>query len=292
MKVQTDCCNTNFSGNSKKSRLKSKKDSLKAYFASQLPQFAALPIGLGVVKGMQSQSKSLSLEQKNAIVQAADKVLDIANLRSKGVKINDLRAPVNSVSNVFIDLLNPVIATENGKNAFFGGVKGLNGLFGRIFANEVVCNMDKLPTAVFHELGHAFNANNSKFWKCMQGIRVPAIAASMGLTLFAAFTKSEKADNNPNSELTNAQKAKNFVRNNAGPLAFAAMIPVLLEEGMATIRGNAWAKDLLSPDIAKNVCKGNKIAYLSYLTTALALGASAFVAGKVKDKLSDKQNQV
>lgn len=269
-----------------------KKNSTKAYFASLLPQLVTVPVGIAVGKGMQSQSASLSLEQKNAIVQAADKVLDITNLRSKGVKINDLRAPVNSASNVFIDLLNPVIATENGRNAFFGGVKGLNGLFGRIFANEVVCNMDKLPTAVFHELGHAFNANNSKFWKCMQGIRVPAIAASMGLTLFAAFTKSEKADNNPNSELTNAQKAKNFVRNNAGPLAFAAMVPVLLEEGMATIRGNAWAKDLLSPDIAKNVCKGNKIAYLSYLTTALALGAGAFVAGKVKDKLSDKQNQV
>lgn len=269
-----------------------KKNSTKAYFASLLPQLVTVPVGIAVGKGMQSPSKSLSLEQKNAIVQAADKVLDITNLHSKGVKINDLRAPVNSASNVFIDLLNPVIATENGRNAFFGGVKGLNGLFGRIFANEVVCNMDKLPTAVFHELGHAFNGNNSKFWKCMQGIRVPAIAASMGLTLFAAFTKSEKADNNPNSELTNAQKAKNFVRNNAGPLAFAAMIPVLLEEGMATIRGNAWAKDLLSPDIAKNVCKGNKIAYLSYLTTALALGASAFVAGKVKDKLSDKQNQV
>ena len=269
-----------------------KKNSTKAYFASLLPQLVTVPVGIAVGKGMQSQSASLSLEQKNAIVQAADKVLDIANLRNKGVKINDLRAPVNSASNVFIDLLNPVIATENGRNAFFGGVKGLNGLFGRIFANEVVCNMDKLPTAVFHELGHAFNANNSKFWKCMQGIRVPAIAASMGLTLFAAFTKSEKADNNPNSELTNAQKAKNFVRSNAGPLAFAAMVPVLLEEGMATIRGNAWAKDLLSPDIAKNVCKGNKIAYLSYLTTALALGASAFVAGKVKDKLSDKQNQV
>lgn len=288
MKVQTDCCNTNFSGNSKKSRLKSKKDSLKAYFASQLPQFAALPIGLGVVKGMQSQSASLSLEQKNAIVQAADKVLDIANLRSKGVKITDMRAAAASGSNILLDLINPITATQNGRNAFFGGIKGTRGFF----ANEVVCNMDKLPTAVFHELGHAFNANNSKFWKCMQGIRVPAIAASMGLTLFAAFTKSEKADNNPNSELTNAQKAKNFVRNNAGPLAFAAMVPVLLEEGMATIRGNAWAKDLLSPDIAKNVCKGNKIAYLSYLTTALALGASAFVAGKVKDKLSDKQNQV
>ena len=61
---------------------------------------------------------------------------------------------------------------------------------------------------------------------------------------------------------------------------------------MATIRGNGLTKEILSSNGAQQVCKGNKLAYLSYLASAIGAGFSAYAATKIKDYFVDKKNAV
>ena len=270
------------------------KGSLAAIAASQGIALAAVPPSLLAIKGLTNSAKGLDSFQKENIKTAAKNVLDTTGLTQKGVKLNDFKnagLDFSTMPDKLKEMLNPIYATAKGKNAFFGGLNGTKMVGGgRMFKNEVVCNMDKLPTAIFHEIGHAYNANSSKFWKAVQGMRGPAMVIGAGLALFCALTKSSKPSDNANGELTGAQKAKNFVRENSGKLAFLSMVPVLAEEGMATIRGNAWAKQMLSPDIAKKVSKGNKIAYISYIAAAAGVAAEAHFATKIKDNFTDKKD--
>ena len=107
------------------------------------------------------------------------------------------------------------------------------------------------------------------------------------LTMYAVFTRASKPKEE-GKELNGAQKTHNFVRNNAGKLAFVASLPMLIEEGMATIKGQKYANKLLKPELAKRVLKGNAIAYMSYLATAVFGALAAATAVKVKDKVNNK----
>ena len=71
-------------------------------------------------------------------------------------------------------------------------------------------------------------------------------------------------------------------------LAFASTIPMLAEEGMASIRGCKWAKEI-APSISKKVTKANIIAFTSYLAFGLASAAFAYTAKKVKDHFQAKK---
>ncbi len=263
--------------------------------ATQAGGIAFLPISLTSINAMTNSSKNLDKFEKKQIMEAVDKILDTKGLAIRGVKLNNFDYAINptTIPDKIFELINPVYATSNGKNAFFGGIKGARSLFGeRLFKNEVVCNMDKLPTAIFHELGHAFNANNSQVWHVIQKMRTPALIISAGLAVFGALTKKAVPSEKNDGELTKLQKTKNFIRNNSGKLAFLSMVPILAEEAMATIRGNGWAKEFLSSNVAKQVCKGNKFAYLSYLASAIGAGFSAYAATKIKDYFVDKKNAV
>ena len=263
--------------------------------ATQAGGIAFLPISLTSINAMTNSSKNLDKFEKKQIMEAVDKILDTKGLAIKGVKLNNFDYAINptTIPDKIFELINPVYATSNGKNAFFGGIKGARSLFGeRLFKNEVVCNMDKLPTAIFHELGHAFNANNSQVWHVIQKMRTPALIISAGLAVFSALTKKAVPSEKNDGELTKLQKTKNFIRNNSGKLAFLSMVPILAEEAMATIRGNGWAKEFLSSNVAKQVCKGNKFAYLSYLACAIGAGFSAYAATNIKVYFVDKKNAV
>ena len=150
----------------------------------------------------------------------------------------------------------------------------------------VLINREKFPLAVFHELGHAFNFNNSSFWKALQKLRIPGIVASGLISLFPAFTKDSKAQDG--EELTGGQKFKNWMRKYSPALAFGAMTPMLAEEGMASVRGCKWAKSLLNKNLFNKVLKTNVVAYTTYLTGALGMSLAAFAAKKVKDNSQAK----
>ena len=79
-------------------------------------------------------------------------------------------------------------------------------------------------------------------------------------------------------------KATTFIKNNVGKLSFAAMLPIVAEEAIATMRGNKLAKQLLSPENFKKVAKCNMYGAATYVLSAVAMGVGAWAANKVADK--------
>ena len=254
--------------------------------AGTIAQTAMLPVGVLAANKMANISKNLSKDQVDIVNNAADNVLNnVTNLAKKGVSIENLK---KSDACGIVDMLNIKLpecvknivdmnyATANGKNAYFSPL-----------LNKVFINKEKLPLAAFHELGHAYNFNNSGFWKTMQNMRMPGMALAGLFAMIPIFTKEHKAQEG--QELTRGQKFKNGLRKASPILAFVSMFPMLGEEAMASIRGCKWAKQLLDKDLFKKVTKANIIAYGAYLATALGFSAFALAAKKVKDHFQAKK---
>lgn len=261
--------------------------SVAALTAASAVQSGILPAQLLGADKMSKISRTLDKDKVEIANKAADDVLNkLTNLGKKGVKIHNYqKAGINitGVPDRVLEITNPLFATAKGKNALFlnKAIPAAN-----LAANSVVINKDKLSLAAFHELGHAYNFNNSKFWKAMQNLRTPSIALAGAFALLPALVKEIKPKDG--EELTTKEKINNGLRKASPALAFLSMTPMLLEEGKATLRGNKWAKELLNPEMYKKVVKSNRYGYFSYMATAASFALIAFVGKKVKDKMADK----
>lgn len=263
------------------------KGSLAALGVGSIASVALTPLSLLGMNGMVNFSKKLNQDEVQIVNKAADKIVsEVTNLGEKGVVIKDLRTPFINITPLpdwLMKIINPIFQIPEGKNAAF---LDKDVPFTEFKKNMVLINREKLSLIVFHELGHAFNFNNSSFWKAMQKLRKPCMAVSGLVALFPAFTKNSKAQEG--EELTKGQKFKNWMRKYSPALAFGVMAPMLVEEGMASIRGCKWAKSLLNKNLYSKVLKTNVVAYTTYLTAALGMSLTAFVAKKVKDNSQAK----
>ena len=263
--------------------------SFKAQAAMALPQVGALPINLLLIKGMSKANAGLTKDQVELINNGSEKVLsELTNLKTKGVNIVDasnrgnLSCLTDSVPQIkklpktIVNMLSPADAAANGANAFFSSLN-----------NSVTYNKEKFSLSAFHEMGYAFNFNNSAFWKTMQQSRMPLMLVASLIATIPAITKEAKAQDG--KELTTGQKVKNFIRNSAPVASMVTMLGVAAEEAMATIRGNQWAKQVLDPTLAKKVAKTNAMGFVSYALSAVAIGLGAYVAKKVKDASDEKR---
>lgn len=252
---------------------------------------ASLLISPKCIKLMKRYNEQLNENEITDIKEAAKKIIEEKGLVQKGVKLSDFsEISVQSLNNISPILSNTITSAQNGDNAFFGGLKGPLGAKGQ-FANEICCNMKKLPMAVFHEIGHAFNANKSGFWKIMQKMRRPASMLTAALVCYSMFSKSEETNNenqDKNNEPTKGQKVKKFINDNIGKLTFLSMVPILAEEAMASIRGSSYVKEYLNKDLAKQVSKMQKVTYITYASTAVFYGLSAYLAKKAKNMVKNK----
>ena len=266
------------------------KSSVVALTAASAVQAGVVPAQLLSVNKMSKISRTLDKDKVEIANKAAEDVVSkLTNLGKKGVKIQNYQNAginVTGLSDKLLEITNPLFATAKGKNAFF-----LNKAMpaADLAANSVVINKEKLSLATFHELGHAYNFNNSKFWKAMQNLRTPSLALASAFAILPALTKEIKPKEG--EELTAKEKFNNGLRKASPALAFFTMTPMLLEEGKATLRGNKWAKELLSPDMFKKVVKTNRCGYFSYLATAASFTLMAFAAKSIKDKMVDKKEE-
>lgn len=186
------------------------------------------------------------------------------------------------------DLFNQV---RNGENALFSREEliGTNLITGENVkiapANTILMPQKELSLQVFHEMGHAMNFNKTALGKVLQKTYPLCIVLSGIPLLYGAFTKKEVAKEG--EELSGGQKTKNFVRNNAGKLAFLAMTPVIIEETMASYKGEKIAERMLSKDLVGKLKKSNRFALMSYVGMAALSGLGAYLGIKVKDKLAE-----
>jgi hypothetical protein len=257
------------------------KESVAGVAASQIIPMSSIGIGIPVINKMSKIATNLTQAEIDSLNKASETILNTTGLKKLGVEIVNIDKVQNltGLPDKIAEIMNPIIGTAKGKNAFFTDKE----IFGIIGGNKIGINKQKLPTAAFHEIGHAINYNKSGFWKTMQKLRTPGILIATTLGIFAAVTKKSKPKEG--EELSKDKQIKEKIRNNSGKLAFLAMTPMLAEEAMASIRGCKEAKKILDPSLYKKVAKTNKVAYISYISTALGVGLAAFGARKIKDKL-------
>ena len=233
---------------------------------------------------------SLSPDKVEILHNAAENAIKNTGLSNKGVKINYL---VKTLKDIFLPktvaAMNPIQQIKNGKNAGCCLKDIKNPITGEIIYKKSTILMPQkaIPHAAFHEIGHSLNLHFSKLGVFLQKFRNLGFTAASLIALFGAFTSNSRKNSD---KLTPLQKTKNFVRDNAGKLAFAVTIPTLVEEAMATVKGQKLANTLLSQDLAKHVSKCNKLAYLTYISTSLMLGLSAYFAVKIKNHLTAKNS--
>jgi len=260
---------------------------------SGIVQTPAKAISPQLMEHMSKLSNSISADEFKAAEKAALEVIETTGLGKKGVSI--IKATAENGEEV-----TKIITKEMDKNLGFlpksirklytntvdSTVKaGKNALYAPQ-SKKVVMPENKLGLAVFHELGHAANHNLSKIGKVLQKSRVLGLAVAP-ISLIALW-KTKKA---PGEEPKNTvDKVTTFVKENAGKLTFAAFIPTLLEEGLATIKGNGYAKKLLDPSIAKKVAKCNGLGFISYLAMATFAGLGVFAGVKVKDAIAKSKS--
>lgn len=280
--------NVNFQGKKVSNNSKTNKNSFLASAGAYIGGMGASTVasgsGLGVLAAINKIGK-VSDDKVEILHKAAEKAIDVTGLAKDGVKIEYLKN--TGAKKPFWQMLTckPLEQVKQGYNAaFVPSVK----ILGQNVGNTVYMPQKDMAFAAFHEIGHAINFNKSNFWKKMQKLRMPCMALATLPMLYGAVTKKSVAPDG--QELSKKQKLNNFLRDNAGKLSFAAMIPVLAEEGMASIRGQKLANKMLDGKLAKHVLKGNTVAYLSYLGSAAALAVGSYAAVKIKDALLEKKN--
>ena len=161
--------------------------------------------------------------------------------------------------------------TLNGRNAFFSSKH-----------NAVVCNFDKFGAPIFHEIGHKMNSQSKNFIvKSLNKIRNPlAIFGTLGVSMTAMLTK-------PKSERKNTKGIKNidgFIKDNCGLIATGMMLPLTIEEIIASVKGDKIAKATeLKGELLKKVQKAHKLSMISYIIGAIATGTSVYLASKLRD---------
>ena len=156
--------------------------------------------------------------------------------------------------------------------------KGLNACYVPA-AKQIKLNLDKATISGFHELGHAVNHLSSKLGKTLQKMRGPGymIASIMGVVALTSRTKPKGVDRN----------VQDVLMDNCGKIAFAAMLPTVAEEALASYNGIKLAKGAgLSEPLLKNLKKFYGKAILSYIGYALVTGVSVFVASKIMEKFT------
>ena len=228
-------------------------------------------------------------------------ILKETGLDAKGVKFNAIDKSteglntLNGVIDANITSKKPLMQKlkkvyrqmfEEGANAaYFTGTK------------DIVVNKNSLYSSAYHEIGHAMNANGNRGFlgKALQSARnitpfgvsvVAPIALAVGL-----FHKVDK--NKPYEEKGKLEKTLDFVSNNAGKLTLASYVPLLAEEGLASINGVKIAKKYLSPEQLGKL-KGNYIkAWGTYAMTAALIaggvGLGVMIANGIKERYSSKQ---
>lgn len=272
VKVNQDVNVSNLKHKKAKNEKKSHVGTAAALAAGMGVSTATTPLTLGV-SGLMKKYGQVSEDKVIILKDAAQEILEKTGLKDKGVNIQY----VDKAKHKLKDLIkNPNAQISAGINAGFAPLQ-----------NKIYMPKNDIQFATFHEIGHAHNYNFSKLGKLLQCMRMPGVLIGFGLLLYGAISKESKSKDG--KELTKLQKTNNFIRNNAGKLSFTAMVPMLVEELMATLKGKKFASNILDKSMMKHVNKGSAIAYSTYILTAVGVGLASMAAVKIKNHFVNKK---
>jgi len=201
------------------------------------------------------------------------KAFEKSGLKEKGVDIIHMELSENDkiLLRTRQDSLIQHLDVKLGRNAFYST------------GSKVVClNTDKAAISGFHELGHAMNHLTSKFGKLLQKCRKPGYAIAGAMGTIALFSRNKPKDSDRN--------LWDVIRDNCGKIAVFAMLPTVIEECMASIKGVKLAK-LATQDksILKSIKGIYRKALMSYAGFMAVTGLSVFITSKITEKFTRPQ---
>lgn len=165
-------------------------------------------------------------------------------------------------------------------------------------ANKIILPSKTLRTSVFHEMGHAMNNNGGMIMKALQKCRPLAKIVPGAVLMVSLLNKRPK-----NSEKVDTSTLKGKMQNvadktkkHAGLITGLAMLPMVLEEGIASLRGQGVAKKLvsegsLSKELFKKIKATNFGGFASYALAATGAVAACELAIKIKDNIQKKYEE-
>ena len=159
-------------------------------------------------------------------------------------------------------------------------------------ANKIITPDKTLQTSIFHEMGHALNNNGGIIMKTLQKAR-PVAMALPGIILLASILNKRKVNDEQLPTDSKFQRLKDGIKRNAGKLTALAMLPVVAEEGIASLRGGKIAKGLfkdgkLTKEILNKVRLTNLGGFATYALSLIGAVATVKLAIKVKDNIQAK----
>ena len=249
-----------------------------------------VPLGQMAGNGLDQLSQSVSKDELIKIENSIEETIKTSGLKDKGVSIIKATAE-NS------DEIKQIIGKEANKGILKYLPKGFKKLLGdaqytqldfganafyTFVSKKILIPEDGLGLAMFHEVGHAMNANLSKIGKMLQNCRGLFLLA-MPISLIALFKTKKAPDEKPKNKL---DEATTFIKNNAGKLTFMTFLPLLIEEGLASIKGNKIAKQMLTPELARKVAKTNALGFSTYFALAAFSSLGIYLGTKVKDMIA------
>ena len=164
-------------------------------------------------------------------------------------------------------------------------------------ANKIILPSKSHQTAVFHEMGHALNNNNEMFLKYLQKCRLMTSVLPVFILLTALLNKRKTTDST-NKHDSKIQKSADFIKRNAGKLTAFSIAPKILEESIASIKGEGIAKKLVNEGIlSKEMFKKVKLAnlcgfstyLLSFCATIIAFKLAIYVKDKIQEQYEERQ---
>lgn len=199
---------------------------------------------------------------------------------------DDVSAMANAVTDLMSELRAKTLAIpyREGKNAGF-----------IIDVNKIITPEKSLSLSVFHEMGHALNKNGGALLRNLQKIRLIGAMLSGYILMIALMNKRKKTDEKlENNSIKNvAQNGADFVKRNAGKLTAIAFLPMVLEEAIASVRGQKIAKSFvnngtLSKKLFNKMVLSNILGLSTYILAMISAGITAKFAVDIKDKIQAK----
>lgn len=167
------------------------------------------------------------------------------------------------------------------RNIILTSAEGNNACFVPI-TSQILVNSKEIGITTFHELGHAINNQGNGFKKILQKSRITSILVLPILCIGLLTPKCEEEDKYKNP----MGKTATFIKNHCGLLSFLTLLPIVMEEGLASVNGTKLAKNLLNKDMYNKLKKINVKAFGSYAINTVLTGICASIGVYIKDKIS------
>lgn len=164
------------------------------------------------------------------------------------------------------------------------------------FFDKTIYTSKNSRLSLFHEMGHALNDNKSYIPKFLQKYRnlynyIASPCAIFAIALSSPQNVKNNKQNNHNNENNNSNiltKLKNSFVKFSPLILFLSFMPEVLEEGIASLKGQKFAKNVLDKDIFKKVKRSNLLGFSTYLLRAIIFSLSLWITLKLKNMLQDK----